>query len=116
MCHVLVIEDDFLTADYIAQLVQAAGATSVSQAATQRDAIEQARGERPAVITSDVKLMEGTGPLAVQTIIAELGPIPVIFVTGSPEDCTPCEPPAVVLSKPINEREIMHYFRQLAPV
>jgi CheY-like chemotaxis protein len=116
MCHVLVIEDDFLIADYIVQLVENAGATSVAQAVTQQEAIDQARQHRPEVIMSDVKLIEGTGPLAVQAIHAELGPIPVIFVTGTPEACEPCDAPAVVLTKPINEREVVHHFRQLAPV
>lgn len=116
MCHVLIIEDDFLIADYIVQLVEDAGATSVAQAVTQQEAVEQARQQRPALIMSDVKLVEGTGPRAVQTILAELGSIPVIFVTGTPEDCEPCDAPAVILGKPINEREVVQHFRQLAPV
>lgn len=116
MCHVLVIEDDFLIADYIIQLVEAAGATSISQAMTQQEAIEQARVRRPKIILSDVQLIEGTGPLAVRAIRAELGAIPVIFVTGTPEACKPYEAPAVVLTKPICEREIAHHFRQLAEV
>jgi len=116
MCHVLVIEDDFLIADYIVQLVEAAGATSISQTVTQQEAIDQARKRRPELIMSDVQLIEGTGPLAVQAIIIEMGPIPVIFVTGTPEACEPCDAPAVILNKPINEREISHHFRQLAPI
>lgn len=113
MCHVLVIEDDFLIADYIVQLVEEAGATSISQAFTQQEAVDHAREQRPALIMSDVQLGEGTGPLAVQTILAEFGPIPVIFVTGTPEACHPCEASAVILGKPINEREVIRHFRQL---
>lgn len=116
MCHVLIIEDDFFIADYIVQLVEASGATSISQAVSQQEAIDKAREQRPELIMSDVQLTEGTGPLAVQAIIAEMGPIPVIFVTGTPEECEPCDAPAVVLGKPINEREIAHHFRLLAPV
>ena len=116
MCYVLVIEDDFFISDYIVQLVEASGATSISQAASQQDAIDQAREHRPEPIMSDVQLIEGTGPLAVQAIIAEMGPIPVIFVTGTPEACQPCDAPAVVVGKPINEREITRHFRQLAPI
>ena len=115
MCHVLVIENDFLIADHIVQLVKAAGATSVSEAVTQQEAIDQALQRRPELIISDVKLIEGTGPLAVQTILLELGRIPVIFVTGTPEDCEPCDAPAVILGKPINEHEVTHHFRRLAP-
>lgn len=116
MCHVLVIEDDFLIADYIIQLIEAAGATSIAQASTEREAVEEALRQRPELIMSDVQLIEGTGPDAVQAILAELGAIPVIFVTGTPDACRPCHEPAVILEKPINEREIVHHFRRLAPI
>jgi CheY-like chemotaxis protein len=116
MCHVLVIEDEYMIADHIADVVTAAGATSVVHAETEADAIAEARARRPEIIMSDVKLLDGTGPAAVERILAELGPIPVIFVTGTPEDCRPCEPPAVVLGKPIIEAEITAHFRRLAPV
>ena len=116
MCHVLVIEDDFFIADYIVQLIEGAGATSVAHAASEGEACDEARRQRPSLIMSDVKLIEGTGPRAVRTILAELGPIPVIFVTGTPEDCEPCDAPAVVLGKPIDERQVLHHFRALAPV
>ncbi len=98
MCHVLVIEDDWLIAEHIVHLAEEAGATSIAQADTQAGAIEAARGQRPEMILSDVKLLSGTGPLAVQEILAELGEIPVIFITGTPEDCAPCAPPGIVLS------------------
>jgi DNA-binding NarL/FixJ family response regulator len=116
MCHVLVIEDDFLIADHIMQLVEAAGGTTFDQAATQEEAIESARLAPPSIIMSDVNLRHGTGPAAVQAIIAEHGPIPVIFVTGTPNACYPCHPPMVILKKPINERELMNTFRELAPL
>jgi CheY-like chemotaxis protein len=116
MCHVLVIEDDFFIADYIIQLVEAAGATSISQAVTEHEAVQLARQHRPGLILSDVQLSEGTGPLAVQTILAELGPLPVIFVTGTPEACHPCDATAVILGKPINEREVTRHFKMLAPL
>ena len=115
MCHVLVIEDDWLIADHIVRLAEDAGATSVAQADTQASAVDAARQRRPAMILSDVKLLAGTGPLAVQTILAELGEIPVIFITGTPEACEPCAPPGVVLGKPIIDRDVRDAFRRLAP-
>lgn len=111
----LVIEDDWLIADHIVQLAEEAGATSVAKADTQAGAVEAARNRRPEVILSDVKLFTGTGPLAVQTILAELGPIPVIFITGTPEDCTPCAPPGIVLGKPIIDRDVRDAVRRFAP-
>lgn len=115
MCHVLVIEDDWLIADHIMHLATESGATLIAQADTQATAIEAARGRRPELIFSDVKLLSGTGPLAVETILAEFGEIPVIFITGTPQDCEPCAPPGVVLSKPIVEHEVREAFRRFAP-
>lgn len=116
MCHVLVIEDEGLIAEHIADMVCGAGATSVAHAETEAGAVAQARVRKPEMILSDVRLLEGTGPAAVQTILAEFGPIPVIFVTGTPEDCRPCEPPAVVLGKPIREADVVSHFRRMAPL
>src|SRR3954470_1024709 len=77
VCHVLVIEDEWLVACHLADVAQRAGGTSISMAAAQREAVAKARSERPGIILSDVLLREGTGPLAVETIIAEQGFIPV---------------------------------------
>lgn len=114
MCHVLVIEDDWLIADHLVHLVGKAGATSIAQADTQDGAVAAARSQRPEVILSDVKLVTGTGPLAVQTILAELGEIPVIFITGTPEDCAPCAPPGIVLGKPIIDAAVCDAFKRVA--
>lgn len=116
MCHVLVIEDEWMIAEYVADVVRDAGATSIATADTQRAAVEAARQCPPGIILSDVNLLEGTGPRAVQTIIAELGPVPVIFITATPQDCAPCEPPAVVLAKPVTVNGLTETFRRLAPL
>ena len=68
------------------------------------------------LITSDVGLLEGTGPRAVEIILRELGPVPVIYVTGTPEACQSCGPPARVLSKPLHYPTLSSAFRELAPV
>lgn len=116
MCHVLVIEDDWLIACDVANVAERAGGTSIAMAATQYDAVAKARAEPPGIILSDVLLREGTGPLAVVSIIAEQGPIPVIFITGTPEMCSPCGPPHLILEKPIDERALMKAFADMAPV
>ncbi|MCC2976634.1 response regulator [Sphingomonas sp. PL-96] len=116
MCHVLIIEDDWFIVEYLTELAEEAGATSIARAATEGDAISAAREKLPGIILSDVNLLTGTGPRAVEAIIARAGPIPVIFITGTPEDCAPCEPPSVILGKPINHQQVVNTFRQLAPV
>lgn len=116
VCHVLIIEDEPFIAMILQDLLEQEGATSVAIAVTERDAIASALACRPALITSDVKLLEGTGPHAVQQIHEQLGAVPVIFITGTPEDCQPCNPPGMVLSKPMDHRAVAAAFHELGPV
>lgn len=116
MCHVLVIEDEWIIAEHVAEIAREAGATSIDMAETEQDAIEIARLRPPAVILSDVNLAQGTGPGAVAVIRAEMGPLPVIFITGSPDDCSYCDYAAAVLSKPLAPQEITATFQRIAPL
>jgi CheY-like chemotaxis protein len=116
MCHVLVIEDEPFIADYIADIAETAGATSVVLAASEAEALAAARDFTPDVILSDVDLKTGgTGPNACHAIRNEFGPIPVIFITGTPEQCDPCDYAAAILGKPILQEQVVEIFRQVAP-
>ncbi len=114
MCHVLIIEDDMLTALSVQALLADHGATSFDLADTEAEAIAAAVAKRPAIIISDVSLRTGTGPAAVQAIHAHHGDIPVIFVTATPEACDPCDPPGRVFEKPMHEPSIALAFREMA--
>jgi CheY-like chemotaxis protein len=116
MCHVLVIEDEWIIAEHVAEIAREAGATSIDMAETEQDAIEVARLRPPAVILSDVNLAQGTGPGAVAVIRAEMGPLPVIFITGTPDDCDHYDYAAAVLSKPLAPQEITAAFQRIAPL
>ena len=109
-CHVLIIEDEPLIALSIQTILEDEGVTSFAFADTQAAAIASALSHHPDVITSDVKLVHGTGPLAVDAIYKTLGEIPVIFLTATPNDCTPCNPPGQVLRKPIKSTELAAAF------
>ena len=113
MCHVLIIEDEPLIATLVRELLEDEGATSFSFADTQERAVAAALSDPPALITSDVKLAAGTGPLAVSAIHAKLGSIPVIFITGTPSECHPCNPPGRILQKPINQAEFAAAFHEM---
>ena len=113
MCHVLIIEDEPFVAMTIQTMLEDEGATSFDFAATEAEAVEAAIANPPRLITSDVRLSEGTGPLAVQRIQQELGQIPVIFITGTPHECQPCDPPGLVLSKPFGHPALKDAFHQL---
>ncbi|MGK2911843.1 MAG: response regulator [Sphingobium sp.] len=116
MCHVLVIEDEPLIAAMVRDILENEGATSFSFADTQAGAVAAALSDPPGLITSDVKLAAGTGPLAVNAIHAALGSIPVIFITGTPAECHPCNPPGRVLMKPLNQAEFAAAFHEVVRV
>ncbi len=76
MCHALVIEDDYLAADYVAALAEVAGAATSEIAQTEGAAVEAARKGRPDIILCDVRLEAGCGRAAVARIEAEIGATP----------------------------------------
>ena len=114
MCHVLIIEDEPLIALDLEDLLEGFGALTFSFADSQQGALCASRDVRPDFILSDVSLLEGPGPLAVEAIRGELGAIPVIFVTATPEACSPCGPPAQVFRKPLDRPAIGAAFRRMA--
>lgn len=116
MCHLLIIEDEWLIADYVTHLAEQAGATSVATACTEDEAVQAAYERLPGIIISDVNLLAGTGPHAVQRIMSALGKIPVIFLTASPEACAPCGSSSAILIKPIDPARLIETFRRLAPL
>ena len=116
MCRVLIIEDEFLTALDIEALLAAEGATSFAFAHTEAEALAEAHRHPPDVIISDVTLREGDGPSAVASIRSDLGALPVLFVTATPDVCALIDPPCRVLGKPFDGRTIASMFRELAPL
>ena len=115
MCHVLVIEDDWLIGEDIECVARDNGATSVDRAETEADAIALALARPPAFILSDVQLLDGTGPLAVLAIRQHLGPLPVIFITATPDACEPCDYAATILCKPVMPAEVSQAFLKIIP-
>ena len=114
MCHVLVIEDDPFAAEDIRATLADSGASSFSFADTESDALACAREMRPEVIVSDVMLAQGLGPEAVRAIHGELGQIPTIFITGTPERCCGCDP-QMIIEKPFSPARLETLFRTVAP-
>lgn len=115
MCHVLIIEDEPMIAMLLQDILEETGATSFAFAATELDAVRLAVEQPPSVITSDVRLLEGTGLGAVEEIRRKLGEVPVVFITASPEACERHDPPITVLIKPFNVAEAKAVFQRIIP-
>jgi len=115
VCHVLVIEDEPLIAMLISDVALDAGASTIDVADCPVGAMEAADQHRPAVILSDVAIIDGTGPQAVIAIREKHGPIPVIFITATPDACEPCDYATAILPKPMNVDRLTSAFRAVAP-
>ncbi len=115
MCHVLIIEDEPLVALHIQSVLAENGATSFGLATTERQAVDAAMAERPAVIVADVLLREGNGLDAVREIQRRAGEIPVIFITATPDLSGLTGSRVRVLAKPTYESSIRRAFIDMAP-
>lgn len=102
MSHVLVIEDSYLFAQYLSDIAMMAGAQSVAVVSNQHGAIAAARRHQPHLILSDVNLEDGNGPAAVNTIVANQGDMPVIFVTGHRLKHSDFPKDSMILNKPVS--------------
>lgn len=111
MRHVLIIEDEPLIADDICELAMLGGATSLDVASSPQQALKYALERPPTLILSDVQIIDGTGPEAVGEIRRRLGDIPVIFITGWPEGCTPYEFAKFILAKPVVGSHLLEAMR-----
>jgi CheY-like chemotaxis protein len=100
--HALIIEDEVLISLDLQGLFEDIGATSTAIAETEEAAVGAAIAQRPDMITSDVTLKKGTGPAAVRAIRAAIGPVPVVYVTSTPEACTNLAANERVVGKPVS--------------
>jgi DNA-directed RNA polymerase specialized sigma24 family protein len=99
---ILIIEDEQVIAMDIARIVQEMGHRIVGTASREREAIQLAERERPALVLADIQLKDGdSGIDAVHEILKRID-APVIFVTGFPERLLTGErlEPAFVVTKP----------------
>lgn len=106
--RVLIIEDEPLIAEDIAELVRDMGHQVVGSAAREQEALALAEERRPELILADIQLKGGdSGIRAVQNILRSTN-VPVIFITGFPERLLTGEQlePAFLISKPF-EPEVL---------
>ena len=97
--HALIVEDDLVSGLGVQHLLEDLGYTSFAFAGTGAQAGEQSRLRRPDLLTVDLGLLDGDGLEAWRAVQAACGPVPVVFVTGSPEAVS--APDAVIVEKPV---------------
>jgi two-component system, response regulator PdtaR len=101
--HALIIEDQFLIAALIEEVLASLGYTSLDVVGGEAEAIRAAAARCPDLIIVDQRLADGSGVEAVRIICADR-PIPVVFVSEYGDEVRALAPEAVVIGKPFNDR------------
>lgn len=114
---VLIVDDDFLIAEYLREVVEDAGCRVCATAATAEDAVAEALRFKPDVVLMDVRLRgHGDGVDAAIRIHTRLG-TPVVFITGSNEPETMrrihADHPRGILVKPILPEQLVASLRDV---
>ena len=105
---VLIIEDEPIIAADIEDLVSGMGHRITAIAATETEAVIEAKAHKPGLILADVQLADGSSGIdAVERILKEMD-VPVIFITAFPERLLTGEKPepAFLISKPFDPENV----------
>lgn len=78
---VLVIDDEADLRELLSDTLAAEG-VRVATAATGAEALQRARQQRPDLLVADVRLPDGSGLDALDTLRRSLGPVPAVVITG----------------------------------
>src|SRR4051812_16936926 len=102
--HALIIEDEILIAMEVEALLGEQGFDSFDIAESPQAALDCALKRPPDLITADYRIIGGTGVEAGTAIPAQLGPIPVGYVPGNPDQLG--ARPRAVVDKPISPHRL----------
>ena len=103
--HALIIEDESLIAMAIEDALRDCGFESFDFAVSTEEAATAAARKCPDLITADVELGPGCGIAAVQSLCSKRT-IPVLFITGSPDEVRVRMPGHAMVEKPFNANHI----------
>ena len=109
--HAFIIEDDYLIAQNLRDMLERKGFSRFSFARSEDAAVMGANSQQFDLISADVRLIPGDGLNAVEAICTERD-IPVIFITGYADELIERAPNAIVVQKPIKEEELDEALRQ----
>jgi DNA-binding response OmpR family regulator len=104
--HALIIEDESLIAIAIEDALRGCGFTSFDFAISSDEAVVSAARKCPDLITADVELRPGCGITAVKSICSKV-PIPVVFITGSPDKVRVGMPDHQLIEKPFSSDRVI---------
>ena len=103
--RVLVVEDDAMIGELLAEMLEEMGHSVCSVAFTQADAVKAASRYRPDLIMADAALRQGSGVLAMDEIL-RTGFVMHFFMSGNVAKVRATRPNAAVLEKPFQEKQL----------
>jgi CheY-like chemotaxis protein len=98
--HALIIEDEYLIAQSLQEMLEDIGFDKFSFARSEDTAVAAAEGAALDLISADVRLLPGDGVQAVEAICKRRR-IPVVFITGFAEELQERAPDATIVQKPV---------------
>ncbi len=104
--RVLIIEDEALIAMLFEDVLVEMGHEVCASVNSEAGAIAAAGKFQPELIISDIRLRDGSGINAMNTILQK-GFVSHLFVSGDTLDCNTLNPAAGFLQKPFNEGQLM---------
>ena len=104
--RILIVEDDVLIGELLSMMLEDMGHEVCGIATTETDAVKTAAVQHPDLMICDMRLDEGTGPGAVETI-CKGGFVPHIYVSGNINGVLSVVPEAIVVEKPFRQHELM---------
>ena len=103
---VLIVEDETLTALALSAYLSDLGCEVLDLSATGEEAVQTARANKPDIVFMDVNLQGKMDGIEAAGIIAQGGPISIIFITGysnkSVHDRAAAQSPTAYLIKPFD--------------
>lgn len=103
--RIMIVEDDGILAQYLAELLTGMGHDVCAIAGTEDDAVAKADELHPDLMIVDGQLREGRGVCAMLRILQH-GDVAHFYVTGNPWSMREEAPDAVVITKPFNLRDL----------
>jgi CheY-like chemotaxis protein len=104
--RVLIVEDNRVIADLLAELIEAIGHKVCGIESGERAAVAEACRLKPDLMIVDAHLQDGSGIGAVEAITRDCH-IPHIFVSGDASRVRLLKPEATVLQKPYFELDLL---------
>lgn len=103
---ILVVEDDQLLGELLAELLEAMGHTVCGIESTEAGAVAAAFRSKPDLMIIDAGLGDGSGISALKQI-CDSGFIPHVFASGDISKIKESRPTAVALEKPFRESDLI---------